>query len=408
MIFEDPEVLDGDLIKVVRVDDDGSVFVRYQNDRCATVTGLTTLPKRGDILLVGPGFCRIAPPESWKESSEVGVVRRLLDDGDLVVETSGILRTVRANPGLECIKGHAIEFNTVEGVLRILSETPITRLRDELEDLDEPPPAPVVSRGAVPKRGFADFGGFEDVVAEARELVESQFRYRRFADRIGTRPLRGVLFTGPSGVGKTHLARIIARETDAEFHLVDGPSLVSKWVGSSERALREVFARAEAAASGRAIIFFDEIDSIAERRTDHSSETSRRMVGQFLTLIDGFRRDSAVIVIAATNRPEALDPALLRAGRFDRQVTFRLPTEHDRREILKVGAHPLQTELDLPFEDIAALTGGWSAAELALIWTEAGMVASRDERSRISAEDMVVGYERAARRVSIAAPESLQ
>ncbi|MCC4294175.1 ATP-binding protein [Brevundimonas aurantiaca] len=407
MVFEYPEVLDGDLMKVVRVDDDGSVFVRYQDDRCATVTGLTTLPKRGDILLMGNGFWRVAPPEAWKENSEVGIVRRVLDDGGLVVETAGFLRTVRATEGINCIKGHAIEFNTVEGVLRILSETPITRLREELEAIDEPTPAKVVPRAGTPKLGFADFGGFGDVVAEARELVESQFRYRKYADQIGVRPLRGVLFTGPSGVGKTHLARIIARETDAEFHLVDGPSLVSKWVGSSERALREVFARAEAAASGRAIIFFDEIDSIAERRTDHSSETSSRMVGQLLTLMDGFRRDSAVIVLAATNRPEALDPAILRAGRFDRHVAFRVPTEYDRREILKVGARPLQTDTDLPFEDIAALTVGWSAADLGLIWTEAGMVAARDERSRISAEDMVVGYERAARRVVIAVPETV-
>lgn len=405
MVFEDPEVLDGDLMKVLRVDDDGSVFIRYQNDRCATVTGLNPLPSRGDVLLVGQGFWRVAPLEAWKESNEVGVVRRILEDGSLVVETSGILRTVKASEGVDCRKGHAIEFNAVEGVLRLLSETPITLLRDETDD-DETPPMPVVSQAGTPKRGFDDFGGFKDVVAEALELIESQFRYRKYADQIGARPLRGVLFTGPSGVGKTHLARIIASETDAQFHLVDGPSLVSKWVGSSERALREVFARAEAATSGRAIIFFDEIDTIAERRTDDTHEASRRLVGQFLTLMDGFRRDAAVIVIAATNRPEALDPALLRPGRFDRQVAFRMPDDHDRLEILKVGAAPLQTEGDLPFEDVAALTTGWSAAELALIWTEAGQVASRDERSRISAEDMVIGYERAARRVVVAVPEA--
>ena len=158
----------------------------------------------------------------------------------------------------------------------------------------------------------------------------------------------------------------------------------------------------EAAASGRAIIFFDEIDTIAERRTDHTHEMSRRLVGQFLTLMDGFRRDAAVIVIAATNRPDALDPALLRSGRFDRQIAFRMPNTSDRIAILKVGARPLRTDADLPFEDVATITDGWSAADLGLIWKEAGQVASRDERDRISAEDMVLGFERAARRVVVA------
>lgn len=407
MAFDDPEILDGDLMKVVRVDDDGSVFVRYQDDRCATVTGLEPLPQRGDILFVGVGHWRIAPPEAWQGIKEVGIVRRVIGEGDLLVETTSGLKTVRTTPELQCAKGHTIEFNAVEGVLRLLSETPVGRLRDELDELDEPP-VPIVPPTDAVKLGFADFGGFEDVVAEARELVESQFRYRKFADKIGARPLRGILFTGPPGSGKTHLARIIAKETEAGFYLVDGPSLVSKYVGSSERALRDVFAQAEAATSGSAIIFFDEIDTIAERRTDHTHEMSRRLVGQFLTLMDGFRRDTAVIVIAATNRPDALDPALLRPGRFDRQVAFRMPTAFDRLNILKVGAVSLRTANDLPFEDVATLTEGWSAADLALIWTEAAQVASRDERSQISAEDMVLGYERAGRRIEVAASESSQ
>jgi transitional endoplasmic reticulum ATPase len=407
MAYDDHEVLEGDLMKVVNVDGHGSVFVRYQDGRGALVTGLTPLPQRGDTLLVGFWGWRIAPPEAWQETKEVGIVRRVLADGDLIVETTGGLRTVGTKSGLQCAKGHTVEFTASEGALRLLSETPVGRLRDELDEVDEPT-QPVVPVGGGLKLGFSDFGGFKDVVSEARELVESQFQYRKFADRIGARPLRGILFTGPPGTGKTHLARIIAKETKADFYLVDGPSLVSKWVGSSERALRDVFAQAEAAPSGRAIIFFDEIDTIAEKRTDQTHEMSRRLVGQFLTLMDGFRQDAAVIVVAATNRLEALDPALLRPGRFDRQVAFRAPNVLDRLQILRVGAAQLRTASDLPFEDVATLTEGWSAADLALIWTEAAQVASRDQRSQISAEDMVLGYERAERRILVAANENAQ
>ncbi|WP_029415156.1 ATP-binding protein [Brevundimonas bacteroides] len=397
MTIQDIATLDGDLAQVTGVDDaEGKVYVRYQDGRSAIVTGMSVFPTRGDILFLEYNRCHFAPPETWIDPSRVGVVRLIRDDRTMVVETTQGMEIVSIGPDDVYERNQTVEFNAIRGALRVVSETPIERLRDEISDRDEPAPP---TTAAPEPLTFEDFGGFREVVAQARELIESQFKYRKHLDRIGTRPLRGILFTGPPGVGKTHLARIIAQETDAAFYPIDGPSLVSKWVGSSERALRDLFDRAQASPNGRAIIFFDEIDTIAERRTD-THEWSRKFVGQLLTLMDGFRRDGAVIVIAATNRLEALDPALLRPGRFDRVIAFGAPSESDRCDILRVGARRKRTADDLPYNELAVLTEGWSAADLDLIWTEAGQVASRDERGRISAEDMMIGYERVLRRLA--------
>jgi transitional endoplasmic reticulum ATPase len=244
---------------------------------------------------------------------------------------------------------------------------------------------------------FETFGGYHAVRERAIELIETQLNKRGNLDAIRARPVKGIIFTGPPGTGKTYLARIIANESKASFYLVSGPSIVSKWLGDSEETLRRIF---EAAAKEeRAIIFFDEIDSIAERRTENSHEASKRLVAQLLTLLDGFDQGSGnVVVIAATNRIEDVDGALLRPGRFDWEISFGMPTLDDRFEILQVGARHLETTGDLPFEEVALLTDGWSAARLSSIWTEAALVAASDDRRSISDEDMALALERVSGR----------
>ena len=207
------------------------------------------------------------------------------------------------------------------------------------------------------------------------------------------------MFTGPPGTGKTHLARIIANQAGASFYDISGPAIVSKWVGDTEELLRKIFEHANETDRGKSIIFFDEIDSIAESRSGDSHAASRRLVSQFLTLLDGFdTRESATIVIGATNRADALDPALTRPGRFDWEIEFGLPDFLDRLEILSVGTRKIQSSDQLPLFEIAKRTHNWSAAKPTSIWTEAALTAAKDRRESIAGEDLAQAYERVASR----------
>ncbi|AQP47079.1 hypothetical protein BW730_05660 [Tessaracoccus aquimaris] len=172
--------------------------------------------------------------------------------------------------------------------------------------------------------------------------------------------------------------------------LTSGPEIISKRLGDTEGNLRKIVEAATNSESGRAIIFFDEIDSIAEKQSSESHEASKRPVAQLLTLMDGFdNKGKSVIVITATNRADSLDPALTRPGRFDWEIEFGLPSRSDRFEILKVAGARVKTGADLPLEDVAALTENWSSAELSFIWTEAALLAIGDGREEVAPEDFV-------------------
>jgi transitional endoplasmic reticulum ATPase len=208
------------------------------------------------------------------------------------------------------------------------------------------------------------------------------------------KPVKGVLFTDDPGTGKTMLARVIAREAEAAFYLVRGPQVNSKWFGESEQTLRAIFRAA--GRHDRSIIFFDEIDSMAGSRTSRGSEGQRHVIAQLLTEMDGFVQEHNVMVIAATNRPDDIDRALRRPGRFDSELSFPLPALDDRLAILEHIASKHRVAGALPHELVAARTDGWSSAELAGIFSEAALLAAADDRDAIAAEDYHGACARAA------------
>lgn len=381
---------DGTLIKVIAVLENGHVFFgRTSNGGSSRFSFLERVDlKRGDVILISEQQWMRAPNEAWVDDSSVGVVRKLLDNGVVIETSGGGMRVLEGTSSIAVEPGNTIQYNEIDGITRVLSATPL-RYRDSGidEDLSE-----FIVKPGDPRLTFESFGGYDEVKARARELIETQLDRAEALRKIGAKPVKGVIFTGAPGTGKTHLARIIADVADADFYLVSGPSIVSKWVGDSEEALRRLFD--DAAKKPRAIIFFDEIDSIAARRSADSHGESKRIVAQLLTLMDGFEADSNVIVIAATNRVEDIDEALLRPGRFDWEIQFRLPTAHDRAEILKLKASELETEDDLPLSELTALTDGWSGAMLTALWTEAALLATGVGRSRISDEDLAIALER--------------
>ena len=351
----------------------------------------------GDVLLLvtedGRQYAEKIPRSAWPDQLWVGVVRIKSDD-ITVITAGGQHRNVPTIADVEYEVGNTVEAGDVQGVVRVLSKTPINLI--DLPSLDEsvtdeflwkPPDGTEL--------GFDDFGGLKEVVARARELIEVPLQNREALSEIGARPIKGVLFTGMPGTGKTLLAQIIAHQSEADFYKISGPEIFSKWVGQSEELLRKLFDKA--ADSDKAIIFFDEIDSVAAQRDDDSHESSRRVVAQLLTLMDGFSSKANVVVIAATNRPQDLDVALLRPGRFDWEIHFPYPDQSDREDILTKTARRLKIRNPLPHGDIAAKSEGWSAAELAAILMEAALLAVEDGRCMIHGEDYIGGYQRMSR-----------
>jgi transitional endoplasmic reticulum ATPase len=222
---------------------------------------------------------------------------------------------------------------------------------------------------------YDDVGGIGDTVRQLREMVELPLRYPELFTRLGVDPPKGVLLHGPPGTGKTRLAQAVANESDATFLIINGPEIMGSGYGESEKRLREVFE--EAAKAAPAIIFIDEIDSIAPKRSQVPGEAEKRLVAQLLTLMDGLEARSNIVVIAATNRPDAIDEALRRPGRFDREIVIGVPDEHGRREILAIHTRgmPLGDTVDL--EELARTTHGFVGADLAALAREAAIEAVR-------------------------------
>jgi transitional endoplasmic reticulum ATPase len=222
---------------------------------------------------------------------------------------------------------------------------------------------------------YEDLGGLKTEIQKIREMVEYPMRYPELFERLGIEPPKGVLLYGAPGTGKTLLAKAVANESDAHFLSISGPELVSKFVGESEEKLRGLFREANEKAPS--LIFMDEIDAIAPKREEATNEVERRMVSQLLTLMDGMAQRGQVIVLAATNRPDAVDPALRRPGRFDREIEIGIPDMPSRKEILQIHTRNMPLAKDVSVDELAAITHGYTGADLSALVKEAAMASLR-------------------------------
>ncbi|CAL0334021.1 unnamed protein product [Lupinus luteus] len=239
--------------------------------------------------------------------------------------------------------------------------------------------------------GYDDVGGVRRQMAQIRELVELPLRHPQLFKSIGVKPPKGILLYGPPGSGKTLIARAVANETGAFFFCINGPEIMSKLAGESESNLRRAFEEAEKNAPS--IIFIDEIDSIAPKRDKTNGEVERRIVSQLLTLMDGLKSRAHVIVIGATNRPNSIDPALRRFGRFDREIDIGVPDEVGRLEVLRIHTKNMKLSDDVDLERISKDTHGYVGADLAALCTEAALQCIREKMDVIDLEDETVDAE---------------
>ena len=235
-------------------------------------------------------------------------------------------------------------------------------------------PAEEVKR-AVPNVTYEDIGGLKRELRLVREMIELPLKHPELFQRLGIEPPKGVLLHGPPGTGKTLIAKAVANEVDAHFISISGPEIMSKFYGESEQRLREIFE--EAKQNAPSIIFIDEIDSIAPKREEVTGEVERRVVAQLLALMDGLESRGQVIVIAATNRPDAIDPALRRPGRFDREIEIGVPDREGRKEILEIHTRKMPLAEDVNLEELADATNGFVGADLEALCKEAAMHALR-------------------------------
>ena len=274
--------------------------------------------------------------------------------------------------------GHAIPFTVTKirphGIVKVTAET-------RLSILNEPTPE---GRG-LPRTTYEDIGGLHEEIQRVREMVELPMRHPELFQRLGIEPPKGVLLHGPPGCGKTLLARAVANESEANFFSINGPEIMSKFYGESEARLREIFQQGQKNAPS--IIFIDELDAIAPKREEVTGEVERRVVAQLLALMDGLSGRGNVIVIGATNRPDALDPALRRPGRFDREIEIGVPDKKARYETLQIHTRGMPLAEDVDLKKLCAMSHGYTGADVAALCRETAMKALRRYLPQINLEE---------------------
>jgi transitional endoplasmic reticulum ATPase len=285
---------------------------------------------------------------------------------------------VEGDTTLVMMLGHAIPFNVSKtrphGIIKVTAETRLTILNE---------PAP--EGKGLPRTTYEDIGGLHEEIQRVREMVELPLRHPELFQRLGIDPPKGVLLHGPPGCGKTLLARAVANESEANFYSINGPEIMSKFYGESEARLREIFQQAQQNAPS--IIFIDELDAIAPKREEVTGEVERRVVAQLLALMDGLSGRGNVIVIGATNRPGALDPALRRPGRFDREIEIAVPDKKGRYEVMQIHTRGMPLAEDVDLKKLSDMTHGYTGADMSALSRETAMKALRRYLPQINLEE---------------------
>ncbi|MGC9133933.1 MAG: AAA family ATPase [Caldisphaera sp.] len=326
------------------------------------------IPKQATKVKLAPTVHSISVDEGFKKYVKKKLVGTPVIEGDVIVVP---------------VIGQAVQLTVIDtrprGIVIISEKTSVDILEKPMTQIN------------VPKVTYEDIGGLREVVSRIRELVELPLRHPELFARLGIEPPKGVLLFGPPGTGKTLLAKAVATESDAYFVAINGPEIMSKFYGESEQRLREIFE--EAKKNAPAIIFIDEIDAIAPKRDEVVGEVERRVVAQLLALMDGLENRGQVIVIGATNRPNAVDPALRRPGRFDREIEVPLPDKQGRLEILQIHTRHMPLDNDVDMERLSEITKGYTGADLAALVKEAAMHALRRYLPEIDIEQEKIPVE---------------
>lgn len=344
-------------------------------------TQVTLAPARKGVRLV-------ASPDSLRQA----LMGRVVQTGDIVSTAARVPQTPFGGEllserifreilemghqfGLGEVRLHVVR-SSPKGIVRITENTEIELLPEYVEVSE--------SDRAVPEVAYEDIGGLREVIHKIREMVELPLKKPELFDRLGIEPPRGVLLHGPPGTGKTLLAKAVAHETDAHFISLSGPEIMSRYYGESEQRLREIFE--EAAKNAPTIVFIDELDSIAPKRAEVTGEVERRVVSQLLTLMDGLKERRNVIVMGATNRIEAIDQALRRPGRFDREIEVRVPDREGRSEIFMIHTRGMPLKQDVDLAEYTELTHGFVGSDIEALCREAAMNALRRVLPKIDLE----------------------
>ena len=306
---------------------------------------------------------------------------RISVDNDFIRFVRDRLMDVPATRGdtlLLMILGHSVPFKVVNtrpgGIVKISPATEISIMSEPVSDQDIP--------GSTT---YEDIGGIEEEIRRIREMVELPLRHPEVFQRLGIDPPKGVLLHGPPGCGKTLLARAVANESDVNFYTINGPEVMSKWYGESEARVRRMFEDAEKNAPS--ILFIDEFDAIAPKRSEVTGEVERRVVAQLLASMDGLKGRGNVIVIGATNRPEAIDEALRRPGRFDREIEISIPKREGRMKILQIHTRGMPLAEDVNLSHFSEITHGYTGADLEALSRESAMKTLRRYLPQIDLEE---------------------